>query len=419
MKELLEIFKKITAIPHCSFKTERLKEFLKLECENAGAKVLEDKAGNILAKKGNPTICLQSHYDMVCVGYTTKIELLEDGGYIRAKNSSLGADNGIGVAMMLSLIKQKDNLELLFTNDEEVGLIGATNLNLPIKSIYLLNLDSEEEGSICLGCAGGVDLFATLKSSLVSYQKQNSYEINTKNFKGGHSGVDIDKNIKNAIKELAYFLKKYECKIHSINGGEAGNAIPKAVKAIVITDKKLSSTKFLEVKEIKSVDTILDKSDELLDLLLSFPSGVRSYDKSLNLVETSINLATIKTLDDSIKLEISPRAMSDIELEKLKLESKVHLQRFGFEVEFRHPYPAWKPTIGEFAKRVQKLSLKHFKNADFYAIHAGLECGVILKNSNLKEAVSIGPNIFSPHSIEERVEIESVKKVYEVVKELI
>jgi len=321
--------------------------------------------------------------------------------------------------MMIELLKQKDNLELLFTNDEEVGLIGATNLNLPISSTYLLNLDSEEEGSICLGCAGGVDLFATLKTSLVSHNEQNSYEITTKNFKGGHSGVDIDKNIKNAIKELAYFLKKSDSKIHSINGGEAGNAIPKTIKAVVMTDKKIKSNDFLEVKEIQNVDTILDKSDELLDLLVSFASGVRSYDKSLNLVQTSINLATIKTSKDSVELEISPRAMSDEELENLMLESKTHLKRFGFEVKFEHPYPAWKPSIGEFAKRVQKISKKHFSKADFYAIHAGLECGVILKNSNLLEAVSIGPNIHSPHSVEERVEIESIKKVYEVIKELI
>ncbi len=419
MKDVLETFKNLTSIPHCSFKTEKLKEFLVDECKKSGAKVSEDKAGNILATKGNPTICLQSHYDMVCVGDAPKIEIVEEDGYLKAKNSSLGADNGIGVAMMIELIKQKQNLELLFTNDEEVGLIGATNLNLPVNSTYLLNLDSEEEGSICLGCAGGVDLFATLNTTLTFHDKKQCYEITTKNFKGGHSGVDIDKNIKNAIKELAYFLKRCEYKIHSINGGEAGNAIPKTVKAVVLTDKELQSNDFLDIKEIEKIDTVLDKSDELLDLLVSFPSGVRSYDKSLNLVLTSINLATIKTENNKIEIEISPRAMSDEELENLNLESKTHLERYGFEVKFENPYPAWKPSIGEFAKRVQKISQKHFEKAEFYAIHAGLECGVILKNSNLKEAVSIGPNIFSPHSVDERVEIESVKRVYEVVKELI
>ena len=419
MRDVLETFKKITFIPHCSFKTKKLREFLVAECQKAGAEVKVDEAGNILVTKGNPTICLQSHYDMVCVGDAPKIEVVEKDGYLMAKNSTLGADNGIGVAMMLELLKQKQNIELLFTNDEEVGLIGATNLNLPISSKYLLNLDSEEEGSICLGCAGGVDLFATIKTSLIPHQKQYSYEITTKNFKGGHSGVDIDKNIKNAIKELAYFLKKADCKIHSINGGEAGNAIPKSVKAIVMTNNKLKSNDFLEIKEIKKVDTILDKSDEVLDLLVSFPSGVRSYDKSLNLVQTSINLATIKTTQDKVKLEISPRAMSDEELENLMLESETHLRRFGFEVEFENRYPAWKPSIGEFAKKVQAISKKHFKNANFYAIHAGLECGVILKNSNLLEAVSIGPNIHNPHSIDEKVELESIKKVYEVVKELV
>ena len=186
-----------------------------------------------------------------------------------------------------------------------------------------------------------------------------------------------------------------------------------------MSDNNLQSSELLEVKEIEKVDTILDKSDEVLDLLVSFASGVRSYDKSLNLVQTSINLATIKTTQDKVKLEISPRAMSDEELENLMLESETHLRRFGFEVEFENRYPAWKPKIGEFAKKVQAISKKHFKNANFYAIHAGLECGVILKNSNLLEAVSIGPNIHNPHSIDEKVELESVKKVYEVVKELV
>ena len=379
-----------------------------------------DEVGNILASKGEPKICLQSHYDMVCVGEAPNIEIVEKDGYLEAKNSSLGADNGIGVAIGLEMLKIKENIEVLFTIDEEIGLIGATNLNLPIKSKYLLNLDSEEEGGICLGCAGGVDLFATIKTSQIkAHDNYKTYLLKTKNFKGGHSGVDIDKNIKNAIKELSYFIKRNDCKIHSIFGGEAGNAIPKNVEAVVLSKVELLGSEFIEVKEIDAKDSYLDRSDDIVNLLVSFPSGVRSYDKGLRLVQTSINLAVIREKDNLLELEISPRAMSDEDLDDLILESRIHLERFGFSVESKNRYPAWKPVIGEFAKEVLEVSKKYFSKSYFYAIHAGLECGVILKNSKIKEAVSIGPNIFSPHSIDERVEVESIKKVYEVVKEIV
>jgi len=420
MQNLLERFKTITSIPHCSRDCEKLREYIVLECKKSGAIVEVDEVGNILASRGNPKICLQSHYDMVCVGNAPKIEIVEKDGCLMGKNSSLGADNGIGVAMGLEMLKIKENIEVLFTIDEEIGLIGATNLNLPIKSKYLLNLDSEEEGGICLGCAGGIDIFASIKVSQIQTDSNyKTYSLKTKNFKGGHSGVDIDKNIKNAIKELSYFIKRNDCKIYSIFGGEAGNAIPKSVEAIVLSNKELEGNEFIEVKKVDAKKSYLDKSDDLLNLLVSFPSGVRSYDKGLSLVQTSINLATIKQKDNFLELEISPRAMSDDKLDDLILESKTHLEKFGFNVESKNRYPAWKPEIGEFAKEVLEVSKKHFRQSHFYAIHAGLECGVILKNSNIKEAVSIGPNIFFPHSIDERVEIESIKKVYEVVKEIV
>jgi len=422
MQELMEIFKTITSIPHCSFKTKELKEFLIKACEKEGASVKTDSAGNILAKKGDPRVCLQSHYDMVCVGDAPKIQIVQEDGYLRAKNSSLGADNGIGVAMMLYLLSKKSDIELLFTNDEEVGLIGANSLELPITSKYLLNLDSEEEGDICLGCAGGVDVIVKRDFCYHDIEQNlgyNSYEVETIGFEGGHSGVDIDKDIKNAIKELAYFLKTNSCKIVSINGGEAGNAIPKKVTATIITKNKLSSTKHIKVKQTASQSKVLDISDDLLDFLVSFSSGVRSYDKKLSLVKTSINLATIDMEKDFLTMEISPRSMSEDDMDRLLLETTVMLERFGFLYELKNRYPSWTPSVGEFAKEVQKISKKHFENSNFYAIHAGLECGVILSKNPHLEAVSIGPNIHFPHSTKEEVELESVKRVLALVEELV
>lgn len=422
MQTLLQIFKQITTIPHCSYKTEKLKEFIIDECKEAGCEVQTDKAGNILATKGKPQICLQSHYDMVCVGEAPNIEVIEKDGKLRAKNSSLGADNGIGVAMMIHLLQTKDNIEALFTNDEEVGLIGANNLQLPIRAKYLLNLDSEEEGNICLGCAGGVDITAILPFKNIDNTNDNLnyYEISTFGFVGGHSGVDIDKNIKNAIKEMSYYLKENDCKIISINGGEARNSIPKNVTSLVVTQNELKENENIKIKKIATKEKyILDISDKLVNFLVSFPSGVRSYDKSLNLVQSSINLATIKTLKGTVEITISPRAMSDEDMHKLILETKTHLKSFGFEVIESNPYPAWKPYIGEFAKRVQEVSKKYFDNPKFYAIHAGLECGVILSKYPHLEAVSIGPNIHFPHSTKEEVELKSVEKVLKVVEKLI
>jgi len=420
MQELMEIFKTVTSIPHCSFKTEKLREYLIKECESSDAKVSVDGAGNILAKKGEPKICLQSHYDMVCVGKAPNIEIVEENGFLKAKNSSLGADNGIGVAMMLYLLKRKKDIELLFTNDEEVGLLGANGLELKISSKYLLNLDSEEEGDICLGCAGGVDVLAQKEFKMIKAPDgYKSYSLKTKNFIGGHSGVDIDKDIKNAIKELAYFIKRNSCIISFIEGGEAQNAIPKSVTAKVLCKDELSGSEHIEVKEIEAITEVMDIQEELSDFLVAFPSGVRSYDKELSLVKSSINLAIVKSEDSLVKVEISPRAMSEEEMENIILETTTFLKRFGFEYELKNRYPSWKPYIGDFAKKVREISKKYFKKSDFYAIHAGLECGVLISKNPHLEAVSIGPNINYPHSTREEVEIDSIKRVLNLLEELL
>jgi len=421
MQEVLEIFKEITKIPHCSFKTQKLKDFIVQRAKEAGARVEVDEAGNILATKGEADICLQSHYDMVCVGKAPQIEIVEEEGFLKAKDSSLGADNGIGVAMMLYFLEKKDNLQALFTNDEEVGLIGANALLLPITAKYLLNLDSEEEGDICLGCAGGADITAT---KTFSYQKLDDpelkfYELQTVGFIGGHSGVDIDKDIKNAIKVMSYYLKRNSCDILSIQAGEAPNAIPKSVKVKVATKNILKSSDNIVVKECKVDKNKLSISDTLLDMLVSFPSGVRSYDRDLSLVRSSVNLAMVEMDDNTIKITITPRAMSDEEMEDLLLECRVLLESFGFEVSITNKYPAWKPYVGDFAKKIQQISKKYFENPKFYAIHAGLECGVILSKNPHLQAVSIGPNINYPHSTREEVEISSIKKVVNLLDDLL
>jgi len=420
-RKIIEIFKEICKIPHCSFKAEKFKEYLIAYCKKTGAKVVTDDVGNIQVVKGDPKICLQSHYDMVCMGDAPEIELVEEGNILQAKNSSLGADNGIGCAIMLDLLERKDNIELLFTCDEEVGLIGATNLNLELKSKYLLNLDSEEEGDIFVGCAGGVEM---LCSKPITYEKVEgdwkTYELETVGFIGGHSGVDADKDIKNAIKEMAYFLHDNSCMISSFKGGEANNSIPKYVKVVVVSKEDMVGNSDIKVTKVDTQPMkYITQSKEIISFLNSMHSGVRSYNKELNIVQRSTNLAIVESKEDSFYVELFPRAMSSEDMDRVKVELISQLEVFGFVYKLEHEFPSWKPNIGDFAKRVQEVSLKHFDKSDFVAIHAGLEAGVIVDKFPDMKAASIGPNIYFPHSTREYVEIDSVLKVSKVIEELI
>ena len=201
---VLDYFKIITATPRCSYKTDAMKEKIIEIAKKLDYTIKSDKSGNILCQKGIPKVCLQSHYDMVCVGDFENIELVEKDGILSAKNSTLGADNGMGMAIMFACMEKFSDLECLFTNDEEVGLIGASNLELELASNRLLNLDGEEAKEIYVGCAGGMDIISKLS---LNYLPLNSdeivYEVSITDLPGGHSGVDIDKGIDSATKVLA------------------------------------------------------------------------------------------------------------------------------------------------------------------------------------------------------------------------
>ena len=237
--DTLGFFNEICGISHCSFDTQKLGDYLLNFAKSCGFNAKIDEFGNIHAIKGNPKICLQAHYDMVCVGLAPNIKLQNDGLYLSALNSSLGADNGIGVAICMKMMTEIENLELLFTNNEEVGMLGAAGFNGEIKSKFLLNLDSECDKEIINGCAGGVLIELSLQSK-VKQAFGNIYEISVTNLPGGHSGVEIYKNIPNAIKILAEFLDKNKCEIISFNGGERTNSIPANAYATVLLANKFN-----------------------------------------------------------------------------------------------------------------------------------------------------------------------------------
>ena len=426
MDNVLEIFKKITSIPRCSGTYQPFIDFVNEFSKKYDYKCYVDNFNNILCKKldSKANLCLQNHYDIVCLVDNCIPKIIEEDGFLRAENSTLGADNGMGCSYMLSLMSQGYDLEYLFTSDEEIGLIGANNLELEIQSEFMLNIDSEEEGEICIGCAGGVDIFGKNNSKSIIENKENYelYEIEISKLPGGHSGVDIHLNVPNGIKLLTQTIKENDGLLLDINGGERINSIPVNVKAI-IAFKSYPTNISHENICIRKIDTKSEHlnvwSSDIVDFIYTFANGVRAFDKELNVVLNSINLAKIKTNIDSVEIELSARSMDNKELELIKKETSVLLEHFGFTVETNGKYSAWKPDINEFTNNILKIYKKHDKTASLEAIHAGLECAIFKKKYPNMKIASIGPNIFNPHSNRERVEIKSVLTLSKIVKEIV
>ena len=425
MSQVIDIFKEITKVPRCSGTHEPFIKYIKGFAEETNYICEIDSANNILLSKknGNPKLCLQSHYDIVCLEDGKIPKIIDEDGYLKAKNSTLGADNGIGCAYMLTLVKECADIECLFTCDEEIGLIGANNIELDLKSPYMLNLDSEEEGTICIGCAGGLDIFATLKASKIILNSENKklYEITIDNLDGGHSGVDIDKNISNAIKLLAKCIKNSNGDLLDFNGGERINSIPKKATAIIASSNiPVTTHPNMNINLIDTKTEHYNKLDnKIIDFLYTFTNGVRGFDKELGVILSSINLAIVKNDIDGIKIELSARSMDNDELITIKEETTELLKLFGFEVTTSGKYPAWKPSHSDFTQKVLSIYKKHNNEASLDAIHAGLECAIFKEKYPNIQVCSIGPNIYFPHSHREECEISSIHNVYKVVQDIV
>jgi len=417
--KVFEYFEAITVIPHCSYEADGLQEYLVDFAADRGYEVEVDVAGNILARRGEPVLCLQAHYDMVCVGSAPKIEIVEDEGWLRALDSSLGADNGIAVAMMMALMEEGRELEFLFTADEEVGLIGAKALVLPLRSAYLLNLDTEEEGAVYIGCAGGVDLIASRQCEKRPDQRP-AWRVSVSGLPGGHSGVDIDKDIPNAIKVLAHYLTEREVGIVSLSGGERRNSIPVHAEAIVRSELPLEAEGEVKVEALDAAEgEVFADSESLVGLLTTAPHGVVARNEELGIPESSLNLAIVKIGGSSCRIDYSLRAMSDEELDALVARTETFLGRYAFDVKTEDRYPAWKPDINDFTRKVASIMEESFGESELKAIHAGLECGILSKKYPAIKMASIGPTIENPHSVRERVEIGSVIRTFEILQKIV
>jgi len=471
-KALWNFFHEINQIPRPSKKEEHIIAYLKSFGEKYNLTTKADAAGNVLISKSatagyenRTSIILQAHMDMVCeknsdVDFnfeTDAIQSFVDGDWVKAKGTTLGADNGIGMSMMLAILSA-DNLlhpaiECLFTVDEETGLTGAFELESDFLSgKILINLDSEDDGEIFVGCAGGIDTTAVL-----SYKAERTPEnyfaftILVKGLKGGHSGDDIDKGLGNANKILNRFLwilnKQMDLRLHNFDGGNLRNAIAREAVALacvpysekenirilfnmfvidIENEKSGIETKMrLDLESEPLPATVVDKktSDALLNALYACPHGVIAMSADMpDLVETSTNLASVKMPDNQMIL-ITTSQRSSVESSKYDIANQVEavFALSGASVTHGDGYPGWKPNLNSGILEVAKSSyIKLFgQEPKIRAIHAGLECGLFLEKYPFLDMISIGPQMYGVHSPDERLSISSTQKCWKWLIEIL
>ena len=423
-KCVIENFLKLSKIPHCSGDTEEMRRYLENFAESCGYRVESDRAGNVMAYGTGGRVTLQSHYDMVCIGKAPEIEPVVRKGWLHAKESSLGADNGIGVAMMLCLMQRKTPADFLFTNDEEIGLLGARDLELNIRTPNLLNLDSEEFGRVYIGCAGGEDLYVKNEVEWRRTEANGTWYTVTSEAPGGHSGVNIADNLPNAISELCRILTNNPMmEIASIHGGERINAIPRHAKALVWLPEGIAPVsddhhiRFERTERENSA--VLRNGRNIAKALFGFAHGVRAWNRDLSLPQSSVNLAKVFVVEEEIEVALSARAMSNGDLEHLIRQSIAGWEALGYQCRREGRYPAWEPKVNPFSEKILSVYKTVDDDVSYAAIHAGLECALFAHRFPHLHIASVGPTILDPHSDRERVDLASIEKVAEVVERVI
>jgi len=466
-KAVWKHFDRLAAIPRASTKEAAAREYVRALATKLGLESVEDDAGNLVIRKparpgreGAPMALLQGHLDMVCEKNegtvhdfdVDPIKVVRDGDWLKADGTTLGSDNGVGVAAALAVMESDDiehgPLEFVFTIDEESGLTGAAEFpGGLLKSKYFLNLDNEEKGTLCIGCSGGIKTTARRKVKLHPASAGSAWRIKVSGLKGGHSGVDIHEGRGNALRImgglLQVLLNKLPIEIAGVNGGSAQNAIPREAAALVVLDparenelKSLVATaeagykadlgEFdsgvqITVEKAERPASVLDASDakQAVALLASLHHGVLAMSPDVaGLVQTSTNLATITTKGDVVEIVTSQRsAIENSMLAAARMIATV-CGLAGFEVEHTGKYPGWKPEPNsEIVRKLQEVHKKLFgEPAKLIAMHAGLECGVIGEKYPGMQMVSFGPTIVGPHSPNERVQISSVESFWNYLK---
>jgi dipeptidase D len=456
-------FADLNAIPRPSKKEERVIQFMKAFGDILNLPTVVDEVGNVIIKKpatkgmeDRVTIVLQSHLDMVHqknaatqFDFNTQgIDMLVDGDWVKANGTTLGADNGIGVASIMALLESSTiphpALEALFTIDEETGMTGALSLKGGLlDGEIMLNLDTEDDDELTIGCAGGVDVTATGEYELVTPKNKAAYSLAIKGLTGGHSGMDIHRGRGNANKIMNRLLlnlsKDLQIEIKSIDGGSLRNAIPReSIAVIAVSDANKEALK----KQVKNFETIIkeeyhttdpkliitiedtdapkqvlqkDFQYKLLRSIYACPYGIYRMSSDIaGLVQTSNNIARVIVKEGKYQIQCLTRSSVDSEKIDLQVAITSTFELLGAEIAATGSYPGWTPKpSAPIVKLMSDLYKEKYQSeAKVSACHAGLECGILGTNYPDMQMISFGPNIKGAHSPDERVQISSVQKYW-------
>ena len=464
-------FANLNAVPRGSKKEEKVIKFMVQFGENLGLETIVDPIENVIIKKpatkgmeNRKTVVLQSHLDMVWQKNndtdfdfeTEGIKMIIEGDWVSADGTTLGADNGLGVAAIMSILESNDiphpAIEALFTIDEETGMTGAMGLQAGyLDGEILLNLDTEDDTEIDMGCAGGIDISATSNYKLETVlDNTQTMSLEVKGLNGGHSGMDIDKGFGNANKimnRLLYESFDYEINIVSIQGGSLRNAIPRESKTILtvptskITDfeSKINTVAAEIQKELATMDNGLEiilkpcaesatetmntrSQITLIRAIYAAHNGVYRMSPDIdNLVETSNNIAKVIVNDGKIQIDCLTRSASESSKMDLAHTLGSTFELAGYTVEFSGSYPGWQPNVNsEILGIMTNLYTNMFnEKPDVVACHAGLECGILGQNYPEMDMISFGPTIHGAHSPDERASISSTQKFWKYLLEIL
>ncbi len=454
-------FADLNAVPRASKKEEQVIAFIKKFAEDLGLPTIVDAVGNVIVKKpafagmeNRTTVVLQSHLDMVhqknndtVFDFATQgIEMMVDGDWVKANGTTLGADNGLGVATIMTLLASTNiphpPLEALFTIDEETGMTGALSLQGGLlDATIMLNLDTEEDNELTIGCAGGIDVTGTGTYAGITPTGTQAFTITINGLTGGHSGIDIHKGRGNANKLMNRLLQQlqtdFAVEIASIDGGSLRNAIPRESNAVIVTNAAEAVQKALEhyhsiiKQEYNTTDPNtkasiapismptnvmpIDFTTQLLAVLYTIPNGIYRMSADIaGLVQSSNNLSRVLVKEGNYSIQNLTRSSVDTEKTDVKNAISSSLFLLGAKVETGGAYPGWTPNPNStIVSLMSGLYKEMFKEEPLVnACHAGLECGILGTNYPAMQMISFGPTIHGAHSPDEKASISSVQKFW-------
>ncbi len=456
----LKFFEEFSKIPHGSENTGAIADYLCDFAKKRGLYYRRDEANNVVIKKpaskgyeNRPAVIFQGHTDMVAEKKPGSaidlekdgLELYIDGDFLKARNTTLGGDDGVALAYALAVLDSDaiphPDFEAVFTSDEEIGLIGAAALDtFDINGRMLINIDSDVEGVFTAGCAGGVRSDISMPVNYENNARPLAYRVRVHGFKGGHSGIEIDKGRYNAIKFFGEILNCiFDINIASVSAGNADNAIPRECEAVICAGaefpeklkshfetrrkiyKDIEPDIQLEITETELPKTALttDSTEDLISILLRVPSGVIAFSKSLDgLVETSLNLGILRLGDKTLDISFSVRSAKGEEKKKLCENLSEIAKDFGASYGERGAYPAWEFREESHLRNVMVdvYEKMYGKSPEVIIIHAGLECGLFSDKIPGLDCVSIGPDNFDIHTTEERLSLASFARVWDYLR---